>query len=170
MDPLLVVLRLVHILAGTVWVGTVIFTATLLLPAVGDAGPDGGKVMAALQRRRMLDILPVLALLTLVSGFWMYFRLSGGSPDFARSRLGMVLGGGGALALVAFLLGVLVMRPSVLRVGNLMATAGGLPEGAERASLMAEAQRLRQRSAAAGRVVAGLLAVTTILMAIARYL
>src|ERR687891_465683 len=47
----LILLRLVHVVFGALWVGMVVFTTFFLAPAVQDTGPDGGKVMAALQRR-----------------------------------------------------------------------------------------------------------------------
>ena len=53
----------------------VVFAATMLMPSVRDTGPDGGKVMLALLRRGYMTILPVAALLTIVSGFWMYMKL-----------------------------------------------------------------------------------------------
>jgi hypothetical protein len=55
MSLLVITLRLLHIVLGAFWVGTLIFFALFLIPSVRDAGPDGAKVMAALQRRRFLD-------------------------------------------------------------------------------------------------------------------
>src|SRR5881396_828220 len=39
-----------------------------LMPALAEVGPDSGKFMAALMRRRVPVILPIVALTTLVSG------------------------------------------------------------------------------------------------------
>jgi uncharacterized membrane protein len=169
-DPLQVLLRLLHVGLGVFWAGTLIFTAVLLLPALSDVGPDGAKVMAALQRRGMVQILPIVAIITMITGFWMYIRMAGGTPDWARSRVGMALGTGGLLAVIAFLIGIVVMRPTVNRITQLSATLAQLPEGPERSERIATVQRLRQRSARTGQIVALLLALTTALMAVARYL
>ena len=86
MDPLVIVLRLSHVGAGVIWVGMVTFATYYLQTAVQEVGPDGGKVMAAIQRRGMMTVMPVLALATLLSGLWLYLRAAGGAHGaFARS-------------------------------------------------------------------------------------
>jgi uncharacterized membrane protein len=168
-DLVLLLLRLLHILAGVFWAGTIFFVASLLLPAVREAGPEGNRVLLALQRRRFLDLMPVVAGVTIVTGFWLYIR-SAGIPEWAGSRVGMALGLGGVLGVVAFAIGVGLMRPATLRAGSLAAGLPEMPDGPARVERAAEILRLRQRAAGAGRVVALLLGVTTALMAVARYL
>jgi uncharacterized membrane protein len=171
MSLLVITLRLLHIVLGAFWVGTLIFFALFLIPSVRDAGPDGAKVMAALQRRRFLDVMPAVAVVTILSGFWLYWRISGGfSSAWVTSPSGLALGIGGALAIVAFLIGVGIMRPAALRAGALAQQAGALPQGSERSAQLAIVQQLRSRSVTAGRGVAVLLALATALMAVARYL
>jgi len=50
MDATLLLARVVHIVGGVFWVGAMIFTSAFLLPAVRDAGPEGGKVVMGLAR------------------------------------------------------------------------------------------------------------------------
>ena len=50
MDPLLIAFRLIHVVAGILWVGFAVFVPFYLSPALAEAGPDSAKVMAALQR------------------------------------------------------------------------------------------------------------------------
>lgn len=170
MDVLLVVVRLAHVVFGAIWVGMVVFTAVFLTPAIQEAGPDGAKVMGALQRRGIMTVLPILAVGTLISGIWLYWRLSGGlQPAYVTSPGGLAFGLGGVASLVAYAIGIAVMRPAMLRAVALgQAAAGAPPE--ERQRLVAEIQRLRMRGAAAGRWVAGLLFATIAAMAVARYL
>jgi hypothetical protein len=171
MSLLVVTLRLVHIVLGAFWVGTLIFFALFLVPSVRDVGPDGAKVMAALQRRRFLDVMPAVAILTILSGIWLYWRLSAGfSSAWVSSPSGLALGFGGVLAVVAFLIGIGIMRPAALRAAALAQQAATAPEGQERSAQLAIVQQLRGRSVTAGRVVATLLALATALMAVARYL
>jgi hypothetical protein len=171
MDPLVLLLRLVHVLAGAIWVGMAVFASFYLTPAIQEVGPDGGKVMAALQRRGVMVVMPLLALGTLVSGFWLYWRDSMGlQPGWAGSATGIGFGAGGLFALAAWVVGMAVLRPSMMRAVALgQGLAGSLPE-AERASRAEEIARLRGRSAAAGRIVAVFLLLATALMAVARYL
>lgn len=170
MSGFMVVLRIVHILCGVFWAGSLIFMATFLEPSVRAAGPDGAKVMQQIQRRRLLDIMPVIALLTILSGLALLERLSGGfSPEWLRSGMGMSLSLGGLSALVAFVIGVFVMRRAALRAAAAGQAALQLPEGTEREARLAEVQALRRRAAIAGRWVAALLGVAVTGMALSGY-
>ena len=71
--------------------------------------------------------------------------------------------------MIAFGIGVDVMRPAALRAGAIARGMADMPEGPDRDAQLAQVQQLRQRSVKAGRVVAALLFVTTALMAVARY-
>lgn len=147
--------RLLHIVVGVFWAGAIFFNALLLAPAIQDAGPDGGKVMGALARRGMLTVMPALGIVTILSGFWLYWIVSAGfNPDYMGSRPGMAYGFGMVTSLVALGIGLLVMRPSILKI----ATAEP-----------AQALVLRRRAAAAGRWVAVFVALAVITMAIGRY-
>ena len=69
MDPLVIVLRLIHVVAGALWVGMVTFVTYFLQPALQEAGPEGGKVMAAVQRRSIMTVMPILAVSTLADNY-----------------------------------------------------------------------------------------------------
>lgn len=171
MDILLIVLRLVHVVMGAVWVGIAVMQAFFLGPALEDIGPDAGKMMAALQRRGLITAIPILALLTLISGFWLYYRDSMGfQPAYSMSPIGMAYGFGGAVALLAFVLGMTIMRPSMNRAIELGQSLGTVTDAAERQQRMAEMQKLRTRGATISRLMAGLLLFTVGAMAVARYL
>ena len=64
----MLVLRFFHVFFGALWVGMMAFQTFFLMPALAEVGPDSGKFMAALMRRRVPVILPIVALTTLVSG------------------------------------------------------------------------------------------------------
>jgi uncharacterized membrane protein len=168
---LLLLLRVVHILLGVFWAGTIIFAGVLLMPSVRDAGPDGGKVMLALMRRGYMTVVPVAALLTILSGIWLYgMNISLAGPVWAGSMPARVYGIGAVAALVAFVLGMTVMRPNAVKLRVIMEALPGTPEGPARAALMAEMTTPRAKMTAAAPWVAGLLAVSTVCMAVARYL
>ncbi len=165
----IVLLRLVHVVLGALWVGTMAFTAFFLTPALQQVGPDGGKVMLALERRGVMIVIPVLALGTLVSGMWLYQRFYGGFAGLMASRVGFAFGIGGLAAVLAFLLGITVMRSAMARVNGLTGTLSAAQTDQERAVRTAEIQGLRARGTAAGRVVALLLVLGAAAMAVARY-
>jgi hypothetical protein len=81
----------------------------------------------------------------------------------------MIFGTGGILAIIALHIGLLAMRRNVIKAGALTAKAGALPDGAEKAALMAEAMARRTRAMRAGPVVAVMLLITTALMALGHY-
>ena len=156
MNWLMVVLRLVHIGTGAMWVGMLSFITFYLTPALAEAGPaEAAKVMAALQRRRIMIVMPVLALLTIASGIWMMARLYGGPANLVGSNMGIALNVGALAAIVAFLIGIIFMRPVMTRAMS--------------ATDPAEAAKLRARGATLSRLVARLLMVALAAMAVARY-
>lgn len=167
---MLIALRIVHIVTGVFWAGAIFFIVSFLLPTFKTVGPDAGKVFAELRRRGMFNWLPTIALLTVLSGLWLYMIRMQGSTSWAAGREGSTLGLGAAAAIVAFLIGTFVMRPSTLKAADLAGRATGMPAGAEKEAMMAMVQRLRARSGMAARAAAGLLLVTVVAMAIARYL
>lgn len=170
MDGLHILLRIIHVLGGVFWVGATIFTAAFLLPALRDAGPDGAKVMEGVARRKFMEIMPVVAILTMLSGLWMFYRASGGfNAAYFGSRIGMGLSTGGAFAIIAFLIGMTVVRPSMMKATELGKSAmQASPE--EKGRIMAAAGALRNRANKAGNIVATLLVLAAAAMAVARYL
>jgi len=171
MPALFLLMRFVHIVIGTFWAGTLIFAAGLLMPSVRDAGPDGGKVMLALMRRGYMNIIPAAAVLTLLSGFWLYWQdVTAGGAEWAGSLSARIFGVGALAALVAFAIGISVMRPNAMKLFALMESMATTPEGPARAALMEQTNAPRAKMTAAAPRVAVLLAVATACMAVARYL
>jgi uncharacterized membrane protein len=169
MDPILIVLRIVHIVGGVFWAGAILFVVHFLEPAVRDAGPDGARVMQALQKRRYLDVVPAVAALTVLSGFLLYWRTFGRFfPGAGASATEIALGLGALAALVGLVIGVTRLRPAALRLGALgVELAGAAPD--RRSALEEEMGRVRLRLRRSGRAVAHLLGVAIVAMAVARY-
>ena len=170
MDPVLIFLRVVHVAGGVFWAGAILFVVHFLEPAVRDAGPDGAKVMQALRKHHYLEVVPIAAALTLLSGFalyWLDFGRAHPGPGASGAELTFALGG--LTSLVAFVIGVSLLRPSALRIGALGTELGQAP--AERqAALQEEIGRLRVRMRKSGRWVARLLGIAILTMAVGRYL
>lgn len=171
MSSELLVLRVIHVLGGIFWVGSGLFTSFFLIPALGRLGPAGaGPVMGALQQRRLFTVLPVVAVLTILSGIRLLQIASAGfSSAYFDSRTGQTFLWSGVAAVIAFLLSLLVARPAAVRMGQLSASMATMPES-ERAARSAELGRLRQRSSLASVAATVLLIGAAIGMAVARYL
>jgi uncharacterized membrane protein len=158
---MMLALRIVHILFGLFWAGTAIALAVFVIPAARANGPTGGQLLRELmQRRRLSASLAVAAALTILSGATMYWRIATDMHDtWMRSRPGLVLGFGGLTAPIAFALGGGVAAPTARKLE-------ALSRDAPRSIL----ERLQARLARVSSAIAGLLVITAICMAIARYL
>ena len=157
---LMIVLRFAHVFFGALWVGMMVFQAFFLGPAVADAGPDGGKVMGGVMRRRIPVVMPLMGLIVIISGLWMFQRLAGGNMGaFMDTPMGKAFGWGGLSAILAFLIGVFAMRPLMMRMMKLGPTGDA-----------AELQRLRSRSGVLANIVTVLMLFALAAMAVARYL
>jgi uncharacterized membrane protein len=167
---MLILLRLIHVLFGVFWVGTAIFNAVFLVPTVRALGPTGGAVMQEIAGKRKLPIYFFISgVLTVLSGFGLYWHDSEGfTNEFMRSAGGMTFGAGGVLALITLLFGIFVITPAAIRASKLGAAiaAGKKPPTLEQA---AEMQRLQAKLGSTALLAAGLLTLTTIAMAVARY-
>jgi uncharacterized membrane protein len=162
-------LRLVHIVAGVVWVGSAVFMAAVLLPAARVAGSDGTRFIGALMQRAR-PAFGLAMLLTVISGFIMYGRLSAGfNRAWVTSRPGLALAAGALAAIAAVLVGVVVNAPAAGKMAAIrksLESQAGAPTAAQAAQLAS----LQARSERAGQVAAALLVIAVGAMAVARYL
>ncbi|HEU5219312.1 MAG TPA: hypothetical protein VFU23_11665 [Gemmatimonadales bacterium] len=162
--------RLVHILSGVFWVGSVLFFARFLFPTARALGPAAGPVFDHLTRvLKMPQTLLGAAGVSVLSGLGLYWNDSlGFTGAWLGSPTGMVFGTGGLLAILAVVIGAVVNSPTAKRLGALGAElqARGGPPTPEQAALM---QQLQRRLGLALRLVATLLVLATAAMAVARY-
>jgi hypothetical protein len=171
MDVTMIVLRLLHIVAGVFWAGSLFFLAGLMLKAVRETGPAGGRVMRQLIGAQKLPAqLGGAAIVTILSGaamYWHNYSLTAGA--FASSRPGMAYGAGAIAALVTLAVGLGVVAPTGAKLVALGGAieAGGKPPTPEQASTLGV---LQGKMRFAARLAAATVAIAVITMAVARYL
>lgn len=158
--------RVLHMLLAALWIGGTAVVVFFLVPAVDDAGPDGGKVMAGLERHKFMTYMPTLGGLTVLSGLWLIWRFTSG--DFARSSFHM-FAAGGVLGLGAAIIGGSVVGRSAKRIGQLSTQAAATTDAAQRAALLAQLGPLKKRMKTSGVVVFFLLLAAFVLMALGHY-
>jgi uncharacterized membrane protein len=161
--------RIIHVLGGVIWVGSMFFISMFLIPSMTEAGPESGKVMAALTRRKFMIVIPIIAILTMLSGLWLYWRASMGfNSAYMSSGPGRTYALGATMAILGFIIGMTITRPAMVKVSTLMAGAG-TASPAERERIMAEVEAARAKGGRWGRVIAFLLIGAATLMALGRY-
>ncbi len=166
----IILLRLIHVLGGIMWVGSGVFTAVFLIPALRASATPPGPLFAALGQRRMFLVLPTFAVLTILSGARLLAIVSGGfSHAYMTSTSGRTLAWSGVAAILAFVLSLLVARPAAVRGGKLSAAIASAP-AAERARLLRELARVQRLGGIASTIALTLLVIAASGMAVARYL
>ena len=163
----MLILRLIHILTGVFWAGSMFFLAGQIWRAV-DADETAG---LAFMERLMLRARGGMALaiaggLNVLSGIGLYAMDSGGfQPAWSSSPVGMTFGIGGLAGILALVVGMLTGRAGEKLGQLIVATQGSAPAPDSATELIA----LRDRVRVLSRAGAALLGVAVIAMAIARY-
>jgi uncharacterized membrane protein len=168
----MIVFRIVHILAGIAWAGSVFLFVLFVQPSVAAIAPAGAPFMRELlAKRRMVDGILTLASTTILGGaflYWHDWQQTGSFGDWVGSTYGAWLTVGAVAALGAFAIGVRVTRPNVHRMlahGAQIADGGGPPTPEQAEEMQATQARLK----VAARVSLGLVGVAAFTMATARY-
>jgi uncharacterized membrane protein len=166
----LIILRLVHLVCGIFWAGSIMYMAFFIQPAAKAAGPEGSKFVQTLAKTNKLPVVMMLAaILTIAAGTLLFWEISDGfQPVYMGSKHGIILSVGGTLAIIAFFIGFFVNKPTVTKIakiGQAIAAQGG-PPTAEQSQQLA---KLRNKLFTGTNIIAGLLVITVILMSIVRY-
>ena len=166
MQFIFIVLRLVHIVAGTFWAGSALMLTLIVLPGTRKAGPGNERVLPMAQISQAMSLS---ALLTTVAGLLLYWLVSHFSSAWITSSFGFALTLGSLAGLAAFLIGLLTTGPSAKKIGALtgqIQAAGGPPKPEQ----AAEMGRLQAKLAASSMWSTILATAALVLMAVARYL
>ncbi len=166
-----IVLRLIHVLGGIFWVGTMAYNTFFLVPAFAAAGPQAtGSITKVLRDRHLFTVLPTVAILVMLSGIrLMQLTSSNFAAAWFHSPSGMTYAIGGAAAIVGFLVGMFIGRPAMMRMSALLGERASAPAD-RHATLDATITALRARTSVANAVVSVLLLGSAGAMAVARYL
>ncbi|MGZ4150003.1 MAG: hypothetical protein ACXVQJ_08185 [Actinomycetota bacterium] len=169
----MVVFRIVHILAGVAWVGSVFLFVVFVQPSSAAIAPAGAPFMGELLgRRRLVDRLVALGVITVLGGLFLYWRdwhEYASFGDWIGSAFGVTLTIGALAAIAALTIGITVTRPNVLRflaLGRQVAESGAPPSP----EVAAEMGAIQARLKVFARISLGLLAIAVLGMATARYL
>ena len=164
MSPFDLTIRVIHVLGACIWLGAAFFAAWFLLPALRDAGPDGGKVMAGVQKRGWVVVLPIIATTTVLSGFYLYRPYMG-----AEGNASKYLGYGGVVGVIALILGASLISRYMNQAIKLSEQAATMSDAGARSAAIANANVLRGKALTWARIVSILVILAAVLMTIAMY-
>ena len=163
-------IRVLHILLAATWFGGAFVMIFFIVPAIKEARGAGGAVMAGVQRRKYHAFMQAIAGLTILSGFYLYWRFTGGfDPTLSGSLAGRVFGAGGVAGLLALIVGASVVGRTMAKVGEIVTRAQALPDGAEKAALMQSVGPLQNRAELFGKIVILLMVIAIVCMSVGHY-
>jgi hypothetical protein len=132
--PFMIVFRLLHIVAGALWVGSAFLFVGFIGPSAAEVGPSAGPLLhEAVVNRKVPKVITGLGLTTVLAGWIMWLKDMhdfGSLGDWVNSRFGLVLTIGAVLATIALIDGALGVGRNVERLvalGDQVAASGGPP-------------------------------------------
>lgn len=167
----MIVLNLIHILAGVFWAGAILFLALFVGPAVNAAGPAGGAFMHKLMTETRFSMaIAAGGVLTVLTGLVLYWLVSNAlSSNWILTGHGLAITLGGIAGILAAVVGATVSKRANLRIGALAAEiqAGGKPPSSAQQS---ELQNLKNTMRMGSTLSALLVLIALTGMALARSL
>ena len=166
MTYLIWLLRIIHIVAGTFWIGASLTAFFFLAPTAGATGEAGQKFMGHLiNNMRLSNRIAAAAGASILAGFILYWIDSQGfTSPWMSSGAGRGFGIGAAFALIGFVFGILVGRTN-----KAMAQLGAQIQGKPTPEQMTQMQAIQKQQATYSKLSAPALILAVIFMAIARY-
>ena len=165
MDVQILVLRILHIVLGTFWVGTDVFYSFFLLPHLRSLGPAIERPAAKLLRRpSFVATIGISATATVVTGVLLIGKTKGWSTLFA-SGWGVSIFIGLILTGIAVILAFALVLPVTTRAGKLDRIAEERPLTADESRQMDDLGRRELLFSRTGPI---LLLIAVVTMAIAR--
>lgn len=163
-------IRAAHVLMAALWIGSTVFAAAMLMPAIDATGASGGLVMQRLNRRGFHAYMSVIAMTTLASGIYLLWRFTGGFDlSVSTSHAGLAFGIGGASGVLAGIIGGGVVARSGKRLQKLLATAITIADDDRHRALLREIDALKRRMTLGTRAVVALQTVALVFMSVGHY-
>jgi hypothetical protein len=167
MDYLKEILRLLHIVGGMYWFGSVMTMYFFITPTVAATGDAGQQFMKQLgSKSGFSNSILIAALGTGLAGVSLYWLDSNGfKSEWMNSSVGTGFGIGGFFGVIALVFGIVVNR-TIAAIGKLGMQIQGKPTPEQ----LARMQILQKRSANALKFTTYSLIVSAFFMATARFL
>lgn len=102
-----VAVLVIHIIAAAAWFGANVLLVAVVQPSLHAAGPEAAGAVEPQIFRRTPPIIAVSGAVTILSGLWMYWNVSGGSAGaFIHTSGGMLVAAGAVCGIAAIVTGI----------------------------------------------------------------
>ena len=141
-QPLMLVLRFLHIVAGALWIGSAFLFVGFIGPSAAEVGPSAGPLLSvAVKKRKVAKIITWLGMITVAAGWTMWIKDMddyGGLGNWLGTGFGLGITIGAVLATITFFVGYLGVGRNVERLvdlGDQVAASGGAPSPEQQAAM-----------------------------------
>lgn len=145
MTAIVILLRIVHIFGGVAWAGASFFVGSVIAPVAQEDESFRPFMQKLNTRTKFHPYMALMASLTLLSGFFLYWLLSGFRTGFITSGRGLTLTFGSIAGLIAWILGFINQQPTGKRMKalvNEIESSGGPPQPAQIEEMKSLAEKL----------------------------
>jgi uncharacterized membrane protein len=152
MDLFMVIFRIIHILAGIIWVGASVMMVLVVGPTARRTGPQAGPFMMNLAGYSVFPgLMMYSAILTVVAGLVLYDRVTDHfrDGDYMSSGGGIVLSIGVVAGLLAFGHGFMTLSKFTKQqydIARSVMESGGTPNQEQAAEMMRIQDKIRINS------------------------
>ena len=159
-------LRIIHIVAGVIWVGGTLIMTFFIGPTIGATGESGQRFVGHLMNNlKFSNRMAAAAGSTVLAGFILFWLDSRAGESWLRSSFATGLSIGAAFAIIGFVFGILVGRTA-----RAMAQLGAQIQGKPSPDQLTQMQALQKRQSTYSNIAAITLVLAVVFMAIARYM
>jgi uncharacterized membrane protein len=164
----IIIFRLLHIICGVFWAGSVFYVVLFVFPAIKNSELEGTKFIQQLAKTGYPIAAAITGIVTIVSGLFLIWKFSNGFERiWFTAASSKVLCLGMIASIIAFVIGFTFNRPAAARINRIdKAIAQGNRPSEEQ---LQQVTKLKKRIFVATTFVAVLLVITVITMAIFRY-
>ena len=163
-------IRAAHVLVAGLWIGSTVFGAAWLMPAIDAAGPSGGQVMRRIVQNGYSTYMSAIGLTTLLTGLYLLWRFTGGFDPSVAATHGIVFGTGGVAGILAGAIGGAVVGRSAKELSALGALLSRpIEDIPARGSCVQHAAMLRHRMKIGTQAVIALQCIALMSMAVGHY-
>jgi uncharacterized membrane protein len=159
-------LRIIHIVAGVLWVGGTLIMTFFIVPTVGATAEAGQKFVGHLMNNlKFSNRMSAAAGSTILAGLILFGLDARAGATWLRSSFAMGLSIGAVFAVVGFISGIMIGRTT-----KEMAQLGAQMQERPTPDQLTQMQVIRKRQATFSTISATTLLLAVVFMAIARYL